>query len=133
MSMHSREFWLRRLNLNIGDTVYYVIGEDATYSIKKTRIVGIQKRASGLSIHTIPIDEYLVYKTEDGRIINESFRRKKDELDASVAFLSKDAAIKYVIQCLHCEINVQKHALLNAQQRLEQAERILKLYEKYGK
>ena len=25
-----------------------VIGEDATYSIKKTRIVGIQKRASGL-------------------------------------------------------------------------------------
>ena len=131
--MHSREFWLRRLNLNIGDTVYYVTREDATYSIKKTRIVGTLRRSSGLSIHSIPIDEYLVYKTEDGRIINESFRRNKDELDASVAFLSKDAAIQYVIEGLHCEINIQKHALLNAQQRLEQAERILKLYEKYGK
>ena len=131
--MHSREFWLRHLKLNIGDIVYYVIGDDSAYSIKKTRIVGTKKRAHGIRGFPTSLDEYLVYQTEDGRLISESFRGRKDELDASQVFLSKEDAIQHIIYRLQCEINCRKQNLLNAQQRLAQAERVLKTYEKYGK
>lgn len=131
--MHNREFWLRHLKLNTGDIVYYVIGDDSAYSIKKTRIVGSMKRARGIRGFPTSLDEYLVYQTEDGRLISDSFRRRKDELAASQVFLSKEDAVQYIIYCLQCEINSQKHSLLNAQQRLAQAERVLKTYEKYGR
>lgn len=100
---------------------------------KKTRIVGSMKRARGIRGFPTSLDEYLVYQTEDGRLISDSFRRRKDELDASQVFLSKDDAVQYIIYCLQCEINSQKHSLLNAQQRLAQAEQVLKTYEKYGR
>lgn len=130
--MQGREFWVRHLELNIGDIVYYVIGEDSAYSIKKTRIVGSMKRARGIRGFPNFVGDYLVFQTEDGRLINESFRERKDELDASQVFLSKEDAVQYIIHCLQCEINCQKQSLLNAQQRLAQAERALKTYEKYG-
>ena len=131
--MHSRGFWLRRLDLNIGDTVYYVIGDDASYSIKKARIVGVQKRVRGAGVFPMHSEEYTVYRTDDGRLINDSFWEKKDELDASRVYLSKDEAVQFIIHCLRCEINSQKRLLLDAQKRLAQAERVLKMYEKYGK
>lgn len=125
---------MRQIHLNIGDTVYYVVGEDSVYSIKKTRIVETQIRSSGLRLGNNPIFEYIVYQTEDGKILNESsFRNKEDELPASQVFHTKADAVNYIIHCLHCEINIQWQTLLNAQKRMLQAERVLHMYEKYGK
>ena len=45
--MDSREFRLRECDYSIGDTIYCVVGEDALYSIKKTRIIGSETRHSG--------------------------------------------------------------------------------------
>jgi len=125
---------MKQLKLNIGDTVYYVVGEDAVYAIKKTCIVGTQTRSSGLRIGNSSVFEYTVYQTEDGKILNESsFRHKKDELPASQVFNTKADAVDYIIHCLQCEINRQWQTLLDAQKRMIQAERALHMYEKYGK
>jgi hypothetical protein len=125
---------MRQIQLNIGDTVYYVVGEDSVYSIKKTRIVGTQTRSGGFRLGTNPVFEYIVYQTEDGKLLNESsFRNKTDELPASQVFLTKADAVDYIIHCLHCEINAQWQTLLNAQKRMLQAERVLHMYERYGK
>ena len=40
--MNRREFNQNNQYYTIGDTVYYVEGGDAVYSIKKTRIVGTE-------------------------------------------------------------------------------------------
>jgi hypothetical protein len=131
--MHSRDFYLRQLDLSIGDTVYYVIGCDAVYSIKKTRIIGKKTRTRGLGIHG-PKFEYTVYETEDGRLISRDFfLKERDEMSPKQVFLTKDEAVQFIIDCLHIEINQEKHSLLNAQKRLARAERVLKVYEKYGK
>ena len=131
--MNSRDFYLKQLDLSIGDIVYYVIGSDAAYSIKKTRIIGKKTRTRGLGIHG-PKFEYAVYETEDGRLISRtSFVKKSDEMSAKQVFRTKDEAVQFIIDCLHKEINQEKHSLLNAQERLEKAERVLKVYEKYGK
>jgi hypothetical protein len=130
--MHSRDFYFRQLDLSIGDRVYYVIGQDAVYSIKKTRIVDIKTRTWGLDIRG-PRIEYVVYETADGKIISRSFLAKRDEMSPSQVFLTKEGAVQFVIDCLHKEINREKHTLLNAQERLSRAERVLKVYEKYGK
>ena len=114
---------MSQLKLNLGDTVYYVTGKDAVYSIKKTRIVGTQTRSSELRFGNNPIFDYFVYQTEDGRLLNE----------ASQVFLTKTGAVQYIIHCLHCEINTHWTNLLNAQKRMIQAERVLHMYEKYGK
>jgi len=125
---------MKQLKLNIGDTIYYVVGEDAVYSIKKTRIIATQTRSSGLRFGNNPVLDYIVYQTEDGKILNEtSFRNKKDEIPASQVFHSKVDAIQYIIRSLHREINNQWQTLLNAQKRMIQAERVLHMYEKYGK
>jgi hypothetical protein len=125
---------MRELKLNIGDTVYYVVGEGAVYSIRKTRIVGKQTRSSGFRLGNNPVFEYIVYQTEDGKLLNESsFREQNDELSASQVFHTKAEAVDYIIHCLHSEINSQWQTLLNAQKRMIQAERVLHMYEKYGK
>ena len=59
--MHSKEFYLQHHDYSIGDTVYYVLGEDAVYSIKKTRIVGTKTRQSGFRIGSNPVFKYIVY------------------------------------------------------------------------
>lgn len=131
--MNSRDFYLKQLDLSIGDIVYYVIGSDAAYSIRKTRIISKKTRTRGLGIHG-PKFEYIVYETEDGRLISRTaFRVKDDEMSAKQVFRTKDEAVQFVIDCLHKEINQEKHSLLNAQERLARAERVLKVYEKYGK
>ena len=131
--MHSSDFYLRQLDLSIGDTVYYVIGCDAVYSIKKTRIIGKKTRTRGLGIHG-PKFEYTVYETEDGRLISRDiFLKERDEMSAEQVFLTKDEAAQFIITCLHKEINRERHSLLNAQERLARAERVLKVYERYGK
>ena len=40
----------KKLDLNVGDTVYYVTGHDALYSIRKTRIDRVIKRIYILSV-----------------------------------------------------------------------------------
>lgn len=130
--MHSREFYLKHHDYAIGDTVYYVVGEDTVYSIKKTRIVGTKTRHSGFRIGNNPIFDYTVYQTEDGHLISRTiFHDKKDEMDPSFVFRTKDEAVQCVIDCLHQEINRERHTLLNAQERLARAERVLKVYERF--
>ena len=130
--MQSRDFFFRQIDLSIGDKVYYVIGSDAAYSIKKTTIVDIKTRTQGLDIHG-PGIEYTVYETEDGKLISRSFIMKRDEMSLSQVFLTKEEAVQFVIDCLNKDINRERHALLNAQERLSRAERVLKVYERYGK
>lgn len=129
--MKCRDFYFRQLVLSIGDIVYYVTGCEATYSIKKTRIVDILTRTHGLGIHGLKMD-YTVYLTEDGQVISRSFIEKRDEMSPDQVFLSKGDAVQYVKECLRKEINRERHALLNAQERLARAERALNVYEKYG-
>lgn len=75
-----------------------------------------------------------MYETEDGRLISRTFfLKERDEMSANQVFRTKDEAVQFIIDCLHKEINQEKHSLLNAQERLEKAERVLKVYEKYGK
>ena len=130
--MNSRGFYFRQLDLSVGDIVYYVIGDDSTFSIKKTRIMGEKTRTRGRGLGGLKI-EYTVYETEDGRLISRSFIRERDEMGPERVFLTEDEAVQFVIECLHKEINCEKHALRNAQERLARAERVLKVYEKYGK
>ena len=131
--MNRRDFYLKKLNLSIGDIVYYVIGSDAAYSIKKTRIIGVKTMTRGRLFHDLKI-EYTVYKTEDGMMISRSFfLKERDEMSAEQVFLTKDEAVQFIITCLHKEINRERHSLLNAQERLARAERVLKVYERYGK
>ena len=54
--MNSRDFYLKQLDLSIGDIVYYVIGGDAAYSIKKNRIIGKKTRTRGRLFHDLKID-----------------------------------------------------------------------------
>ena len=126
--MHCKDFYLRKINLSVGDTVYYVTGYKAMYSIKKTRVARIETRHHGLE-KRFWID-YIVYITEDGTIISRDFRHKKDEISSEQVFLSKADAIQFIIDLLHQEINLQKNVLMNAQERLAAAERVLKNYEK---
>jgi hypothetical protein len=131
--MNSRDFYLKQLDLSIGDIVYYVIGGDAAYSIRKTRIIGVKARTQGLGIHG-PKFKYTVYETEDGRLISRDFfLKERDEMSPKQVLLTKDEAVQFIIDCLHIVINQEKHSLLNAQKRLARAERVLKVYEKYGK
>ena len=132
--MDSRGFCLQSHDYSIGDTVYYVVGGDAVYSIKKTRIIGTKTRQSEYRIGSNPIFDYIVYQTEDGRLISQTgFRQKRDEMDPSFVFRTKEEAVQCVKDCLHKEINQARHALLDAQERLTAAERALKTHEKYGK
>ena len=125
---------MRQIQLNIGDTVYYVVGEDAVYSIKKTRIVGTEIRHSSFRIGREPVFDYIVYQTEDGRLISQTeFWNARDEMNPSSVFRTKADAVQYIILSLHREINTQWQTLLNAQKRMLQAERVLHMYEKYGK
>ena len=131
--MNSRDFYLKKLDLSIGDIVYYVMGSDAAYSIKKTRIIGKKTRTRGRLLHDLKI-EYTVYETEDGRLISRSyFLKERDEMSAKQVFRTKDEAVQFIIDCLHKEINREKHSLLNVQERLAKAERVLKVYERYAK
>lgn len=132
--MCRRGSYLKHHDYSIGDTVYYVVGGDAVYSIKKTRIIGNDTRQSEFRIGSNPVFDYVVYQTEDGRLISQTgFRHKRDEMDPSFVFRTKDEAVQRVKDCLHEEIDQARHALLDAQERLTAAERALKIYEKYGK
>lgn len=130
--MHDRDYYFRQFDLSIGDTVYYVIGGDAVYSIKKTKIIGEKTRTRGRLLHDLKL-EYNVYETVDGRIISRSCIKERDEISPEQVFLTKDEAEQFVITCLLEEINREKHTLLAARERLARAERVLKVYKKYGK
>ena len=127
--MHNKDFYLSHIDLSIGDTVYYVIGQEAVYSIKKTRIAKIDTRHKGFDAR-FRID-YTIYITEDGRIISRDFRHRNDELSSKQVFLSKNEAIQFIIDLLNQEINHQKFVILNAQERLAEAERVIRNYKKY--
>gem|GEM_PF-3223471 len=132
--MQRRSFFLDHYAYSIGDTVYYVIGQDAVYSVKKTRIIGTETRRCGLRIGSNPVFDYIVYRTEDGRLISQTaFRHRRDEMDPSFVFRTKEEAARRIKECLQQEINRARHALFDAQERLAAAERVLKVYEKYGK
>lgn len=132
--MHSRDFYLRHHEYSIGDIIYYVVGGDSVYSIKKTRIISTKTRQSGFRTGSNPIFDYIVYQTEDGRLISQTpFRHRQDEMDPSFVFRTKDDAVQCIMDCLHKEINRARHALLDAQERLARAERVMKVYVKYGK
>ena len=132
--MCRRGFYLKHHDYSIGDTVYYVVGGDAVYSIKKTRIIGTKTRQSEYRIGNDPVFDYIVYQTEDGRLISQTgFRQKRDEMDPSFVFRTKEEAVQCVKDCLQEEIDRARHALLDAEERLTAAERALKIYGKYGK
>ena len=128
LNMHCKDFYFRHLDLSVGDTVYYVTGYEAIYSIKKTRIAIKESRHQGLEKRFWI--EYTVYVTEDGTIISRDFKHKMDEISSEQVYLSKAEAIQFIKDRLHQEINLQRNVLLNAQERLAAAERVLKNYEK---
>ena len=119
--------------LHRGDTVYYVIGSGAMYSIKKTTIVDIQIRRHGQVIQDQTASQYQVYLTEDGQIISQFLRETRDELSPSQVFMCRMDAIHYIMDCLRKEIKYQKQIITSAQQCMKTAQRVLKSYEKYGK
>jgi len=129
--MKCREFYTKRLNLNIGDTVYYVTGNGVLNSIKKTTISGVIQRTHRLNILDNPPLTYTVYTTTDERIITQLFKERTDELDPSQVFLTKNDAIQYIIDNLKQEIVYQTQILQSANQHLEEAQRVLKTYQRY--
>ena len=129
--MKCREFYTKRLNLSIGDTVYYVTGNGVLNSIKKTTISGVIQRTHRLNILDNPPLTYTVYTTTDERIITQLFKERTDELDPSQVFLTKNDAIQYIIDNLKQEIVNQTQILQSANQHLEEAQRVLKTYQRY--
>lgn len=129
--MKCREFYTKRLNLSIGDTVYYVTGNGVLNSIKKTTISGLIQRTHRLNILDNPPLTYTVYTTTDERIITQLFKERTDELDPSQVFLTKNDAIQYIIDNLKQEIVYQTQILQRANQHLEEAQRVLKTYQRY--
>ena len=129
--MKCREFYTKRLNLSIGDTVYYVTGNGVLNSIKKTTISGVIQRTHRLNILDNPPLTYTVYTTTDERIITQLFKERTDELDPSQVFLTKNDAIQYIIDNLKQEIVYQTQILQSANQHLEEAQRVLKTYKRY--
>ena len=129
--MKCREFYTKRLNLSIGDTVYYVTGNGVLNSIKKTTISGVIQRTHRLNILDNPPLTYTVYTTTDERIIPQLFKERTDELDPSQVFLTKNDAIQYIIDNLKQEIVYQTQILQSANQHLEEAQRVLKTYQRY--
>ena len=129
--MNCREFYTKRLNLSIGDTVYYVTGNGVLNSIKKTTISGVIQRTHRLNILDNPPLTYTVYTTTDERIITQLFKERTDELDPSQVFLTKNDAIQYIIDNLKQEIVYQTQILQSANQHLEEAQRVLKTYKRY--
>lgn len=129
--MKCREFYTKRLNLSIGDTVYYVTGNGVLNSIKKTTINGVIQRIHRLNILDSPPLTYTVYTTTDERIITQLFKERTDELDPSQVFLTKNDAIQYIINNLNQEIAYQTQILQSANQHLEEAQRVLKTYKRY--
>ena len=129
--MKCREFYTKRLNLSIGDTVYYVTGNGVLNSIKKTTISGVIQRTHRLNILDSPPLTYTVYTTTDERIITQLFKERTDELDPSQVFLTKNDAIQYIIDNLKQEIVYQTQILQSANQHLEEAQRVLKTYKHY--
>lgn len=129
--MKCREFYTKRLNLSIGDTVYYVTGNGVLNSIKKTTISGVIQRTHRLNILDNPPLTYTVYTTTDERIITQLFKERTDELDPSQVFLTKNDAIQYIIDNLKQEIVNQTQILQSAKQHLEEAQRVLKTYQRY--
>lgn len=129
--MKCREFYTKRLNLSIGDTVYYVTGNGVLNSIKKTTISGVIQRTHRLNILDNPPLTYTVYTTTDERIITQLFKERTDELDPSQVFLTKNDAIQYIIDNLKQEIVNQTQILQSANQHLEEAQRVLKTYKRY--
>ena len=129
--MKCREFYTKRLNLSIGDTVYYVTGNGVLNSIKKTTISGLIQRTHRLNILDNPPLTYTVYTTTDERIITQLFKERTDELDPSQVFLTKNDAIQYIINNLNQEIAYQTQILQSANQHLEEAQRVLKTYKRY--
>ena len=123
----------KRLDLNVGDTVYYVTGHDALYSIRKTRIERVIKRIYILSVLDEQPKKYAVYSTEDGNLICQVEPERSDEMDPSQVFLKKEEAVLYVEFLLNKEIIRQKTIIKNAEQHLEEAVRVLKTIEKTGK
>ena len=126
--MNMREHYLHHIDLSVGDTVYYVTGSDAVYSVTKSKVARIETRKRGLR-GGFDLD-YTVYVTDDGTIISQGLRGHKDELDSQQVFRTRDEAIQFIVECLNKEINLQKNVLLNAQERLVAAERVLTIYEK---
>lgn len=123
----------KKLDLNVGDTVYYVTGHDALYSIRKTRIDRVIKRIYILSVLDEQPKKYAVYSTEDGNLICQVEPERSDEMDPSQVFLTKGEAVLYVVFLLNKEIIRQKTIIKNAVQHLEEAVRVLKTIEKTGK
>lgn len=119
---------IHHLNLLRGDTIYYVARNGAMYSIRKTTIVDIQIRKHG-QIQTL---ESNVFLTKDGHYISQFLKDSKDDLSPSQVFKKKMDAVQCIINCLHQEINNQNSIIASAQQRIEEAKRVLKNYEKYG-
>lgn len=129
--MKCREFYTKRLNLNIGDIVYYVTVSGGLYSIKKATINGVVQRIHRLNILDDPPPTYTVYTTNDERIITQLFKERTDELDPSQVFLTKNDAIQYIIDNLKQEIFYQTLILQNAKLHLEKVQRVLKTYMRY--
>ena len=119
----------KKLDLNVGDTVYYVTGHDALYSIRKTRIDRVIKRIYILSVLDEQPKKYAVYLTEDGNLICQVEPERPDEMDPSQVFLTKEEAVLYVEFLLNKEIIRQKTIIKNAVQHLEEAVRVLKTIE----
>ena len=123
----------KKLDLKVGDTVFYVMGHDALYSIRKTRIDRVIKRIYVLSVLDEQPKKYAVYSTEDGNLICQVEPERSDEMDPSQVFLTQEEAVLYVEFLLNKEIIRQKTIIKNAVQHLEEAERVLKTIEKTGK
>ena len=111
--MHNR-------NIQVGDTIYYVISRDGQYTIHKSRIVKrtLEKHEGFRAF----FDTYC-YHCEDGY--------KFDSLRLTQpVFETMAQAVEYVVSQLKADINWAEISLKNAQEHLARLQRSLKVYQK---
>lgn len=112
--MHSR-------NVKVGNTIYYVTPQDGSYVIRKSRIV---KRTIDRYEGFRSFFDTYYYHREDG------YRFNTVSLFLPI-FETRSEAVEYVVRQLQCDINGAEVALRNAQERLGQLQRSLKVYQKH--
>ena len=113
-------FLLHNRNILEGDIIYYVVSQDDTYVILKTRI----KEKNARSKKVLSNFETYSYLCEDG------YRFDAFRLTLPI-FETMAQAVEYVVGQLQNDINRAEVSLRNAQEHLNRLHRSLKVYQKY--
>lgn len=111
---------LHNRNILVGDIIYYVVPQDDSYVIHKTRI----KEKNARSRKVFSKFETYSYLCEDG------YRFDTFRLTLPI-FGTMAQAVEYVVNQLQNDINRTEVSLRNAQEQLNRLHRSLIVYQKY--